>query len=50
MRDRIPYYDTLYAAFEMVASGTTTAQHLHGWLPGDPRQNGGGGGVDHPGL
>jgi 5-methylthioadenosine/S-adenosylhomocysteine deaminase len=38
MRDRIPYFDTLYAAFEMVASGTTTAQHLHGWLPGDPRQ------------
>jgi len=38
MRDRIPYYDTLYAAFEMVASGTTTVQHLHGWLPGDPRQ------------
>jgi cytosine/adenosine deaminase-related metal-dependent hydrolase len=38
MRDRIPYYDTLYAAFEMIASGTTTVQHLHGWLPGDPRQ------------
>ena len=38
MRDRIPYYDTLYAAFEMLASGTTTAQHLHGWVPGDPRQ------------
>jgi 5-methylthioadenosine/S-adenosylhomocysteine deaminase len=38
MRDRVPYYDTLYAAFEMLASGTTTAQHLHGWLPGDPRQ------------
>jgi 5-methylthioadenosine/S-adenosylhomocysteine deaminase len=38
MRDRIPYYDTLYSCFEMVASGTTTAQHLHGWIPGDPRQ------------
>jgi 5-methylthioadenosine/S-adenosylhomocysteine deaminase len=38
MRDRVPYFDTLYAAFEMVASGTTTAQHLHGWLPGDARQ------------
>jgi 5-methylthioadenosine/S-adenosylhomocysteine deaminase len=38
LRDRIPYYDTLYAAFEMLASGTTTAQHLHGWLPGGPRQ------------
>ena len=22
----------------MVASGTTTAQHLHGWIPGDPSQ------------
>jgi 5-methylthioadenosine/S-adenosylhomocysteine deaminase len=22
----------------MVASGTTTAQHMHGWIPGDPRQ------------
>jgi cytosine/adenosine deaminase-related metal-dependent hydrolase len=38
LRDRIPYYDTLYAAFEMLASGTTTAQHLHGWLPGGSRQ------------
>ena len=40
MRDRIPYYDTRYSIpiFEMVASGTTTAQHLHGWIPGDPRQ------------
>ena len=38
MRDRIPYYDALYSCFEMVASGTTTAQHLHGWIPGDPRQ------------
>jgi cytosine/adenosine deaminase-related metal-dependent hydrolase len=38
MRDRISYYDTLYAAFEMLASGTTTVQHLHGWIPGDPRQ------------
>ena len=38
LRDHIPYYDTLYAAFEMLASGTTTAQHLHGWLPGGPRE------------
>jgi 5-methylthioadenosine/S-adenosylhomocysteine deaminase len=38
LRDRIPYYDTLYAGFEMLASGTTTAQHLHGWLPGGPRE------------
>lgn len=26
--------DTLYSAFEMVASGITTVQHIHGWLPG----------------
>jgi cytosine/adenosine deaminase-related metal-dependent hydrolase len=38
MRDRVPYYDTLYSCFEMLASGTTTAQHLHGWIPGDSRQ------------
>ncbi len=38
MRDRIPYYDTLYSNFEMLASGTTTAQHLHGWTPGDVSQ------------
>ena len=29
-----PYLDTLYSAFEMVASGITTVQHIHGWLPG----------------
>lgn len=29
------YLDTLYAAFEMIASGITTVQHIHGWLPGD---------------
>ena len=28
------YLDTLYSAFEMVASGCTTVQHIHGWLPG----------------
>jgi cytosine/adenosine deaminase-related metal-dependent hydrolase len=28
------YLDTLYSAFEMIASGVTTVQHLHGWLPG----------------
>jgi cytosine/adenosine deaminase-related metal-dependent hydrolase len=38
MRDRIPYYDTLYSTFEMGASGITTVQHLHGWIPGDLRQ------------
>ena len=30
-----PYLDTLYSAFEMIASGVTTVQHIHGWLPGD---------------
>jgi cytosine/adenosine deaminase-related metal-dependent hydrolase len=25
-----PYLDTLYSAFEMIASGVTTVQHLHG--------------------
>jgi cytosine/adenosine deaminase-related metal-dependent hydrolase len=28
-----PYLDTLYSAFEMIASGTTTVQHLHGRTP-----------------
>jgi 5-methylthioadenosine/S-adenosylhomocysteine deaminase len=28
------YLDTLYSAFEMVASGITTVQHIHGWMPG----------------
>ena len=28
------YLDTLYSAFEMIASGITTVQHIHGWLPG----------------
>lgn len=28
------YLDTLYSAFEMVESGITTVQHIHGWLPG----------------
>src|SRR5271165_1125063 len=28
------YLDTLYSAFEMIASGITTVQHLHGWLAG----------------
>jgi cytosine/adenosine deaminase-related metal-dependent hydrolase len=26
--------DTLYSAFEMIASGITTVQHIHGWMPG----------------
>ncbi|MDN3566820.1 amidohydrolase family protein [Paeniroseomonas aquatica] len=28
------YLDTLYSAFEMIGSGITTVQHLHGWSPG----------------
>ncbi len=29
------YLDTLYSAFEMIASGITTVQHIHGWASGD---------------
>ncbi|MEM9428470.1 MAG: amidohydrolase family protein [Pseudomonadota bacterium] len=29
------YLDTLYSAFEMISSGVTTVQHIHGWVPGD---------------
>jgi cytosine/adenosine deaminase-related metal-dependent hydrolase len=29
-----PYLDTLYSAFELIASGVTTVQHIHGWAPG----------------
>ncbi len=28
------YLDTLYSAFEMIASGITTVQHIHGWMLG----------------
>src|SRR5258708_21848084 len=28
------YLDTLYSAFEMIGSGVTTVQHIHGWVPG----------------
>lgn len=28
------YLDTLYSAFEMIASGITTVQHIHGWTSG----------------
>jgi 5-methylthioadenosine/S-adenosylhomocysteine deaminase len=31
-----PYLDTLYAAFEMIASGVTTVQHLHNPRRGGP--------------
>jgi cytosine/adenosine deaminase-related metal-dependent hydrolase len=33
-----PYLDTLYSAFEMIASGVTTVQHIHGWAPGGLRE------------
>src|SRR6185295_17737712 len=29
------YLDTLYSAFEMIATGITTVQHIHGWMPGN---------------
>jgi 5-methylthioadenosine/S-adenosylhomocysteine deaminase len=32
------YLDTLYSAFEMIGSGITTVQHIHGWMPGTPTQ------------
>jgi 5-methylthioadenosine/S-adenosylhomocysteine deaminase len=34
-RDLDLYLDTLYSAFEMIASGITTVQHIHGWIPGN---------------
>jgi cytosine/adenosine deaminase-related metal-dependent hydrolase len=34
------YLDTLYSAFEMIGSGVTTVQHLHGWAPGGLAQVG----------
>jgi cytosine/adenosine deaminase-related metal-dependent hydrolase len=33
-----PYLDTLYSAFEMIESGITTVQHLHGWRGGSLTQ------------
>lgn len=33
-----PYLDTLVSAFEMIASGVTSVQHLQAWLPGTPEQ------------
>ena len=30
------YLDTLYSAFEMIASGVTTVQHLFAWMPNGP--------------
>ncbi len=32
------YLDTLYGAFEMLASGVTTVQHIQGWIPGSLNQ------------
>ena len=32
------YLDTFYSAFEMIASGVTTVQHLHSRAPGSPDQ------------
>lgn len=34
LRDVDPYLDTLFSAFEMIASGVTTVQHLHSRAPG----------------
>ena len=36
LRDVDPRLDTLYSAFEMIASGVTTVQHLHSRAPGGP--------------
>ena len=36
MRRIPPRLDTLYAAIEMLESGTTTVQHIHGGLAGSP--------------
>jgi 5-methylthioadenosine/S-adenosylhomocysteine deaminase len=36
------YLDTLYSAFEMIASGVTTVQHIHGWMSGGYREIHGG--------
>ena len=33
-RDVDVFLDTLYSAFEMIASGITTVQHIHGWMRG----------------
>ena len=37
-RDVDLYLDTLYSAFEMIESGVTTVQHLHGWMRGSASQ------------
>lgn len=40
MRNVDPYLDTLYSAFEMIASGVTTVQHVHGWVRGTAKDIG----------
>ena len=35
-RDVDPYLDTLYSAFEMIESGVTTVQHIHGMVAAEP--------------
>jgi len=37
-RDVDAYLDTLYSGFEMLASGITTVQHIHGWMRGGYEQ------------
>jgi 5-methylthioadenosine/S-adenosylhomocysteine deaminase len=37
-RDVDPYLDTLYSAFELIASGVTTVQHLSGWSAASAEQ------------
>jgi len=37
-RDIDRYLDTMYSAFEMIASGITTVQHIHGWMAGPLEQ------------
>lgn len=34
MRKIDPYLDTMFSAFEMIASGVTTVQHIQGWAMG----------------
>jgi cytosine/adenosine deaminase-related metal-dependent hydrolase len=38
MRSVDLYLDTLYSAFEMIGSGVTTVQHIHGAAPGGPAE------------
>lgn len=35
MRKIDPYLDTMFSAFEMIASGVTTVQHIQGWAMGN---------------